>query len=474
MPVQPIRPTPAAPSRPRSTDWGVDLPPVGPRPTPGPGPAPAPGPRPVPQPGPLDPWYSPTPNRFGRLDRRPVWAPTPDQSGIQGGDGNETRLNGRNLRYAISGEYYVSIPYITADLIDRSPQDPLDLWAVGSYTFAVQAARIDLDQNQVNGAVQNLLAELPNAPAKNVALEFLDGNRLKVGGTAKVGPVPVPFSIRVKITATSPDTVNVAPESIKAFGLPVGWLVRLLNLDIPKLMKLPAGGPLTMGAKGSIDADLRKVDLFRGRISGFGIAQGRAAIQLGGAPDADVSPARRANSPNWAEVTAKGEASLDTGVIRDARTVIIDSTPQDPYTLNRWDLEGYARLERGSLVLTEKMLKTRFASAGGDGFIMNDVRLVGPDLVIKGEKEVLGLPIPVRFKIRFGNTAKGELLLTPHDVHVAGLGFGKSQIVDAMKKMPGMRQSGDSLILDLRKAASLEMLPIRSVTAEPGQIVVSP
>ncbi len=480
MPIQPVRPIqPQQPVRRAAggTDWGVDLPPVG-QPMPGPNPGTAPRPQPPsPRPDtyqPRPPYYSPFPNPYGQRDRRPHWeVPAQPAPPSRTQNTNETHLNGRNLRYAISGDNYVSIPYLSADLIDKTPQDPLDLWAMGSYTFRVSAARIDIEERQLNGAIAGLLAEQQKPPVSKVEVNLLDGNRVKIGLRAKLGPLPLPLSVRAQITPTSPDTLNIKPESIKVFGLPVGWAVRLFRLDLPKLMKMPAGGPLAMGAKGSLDVDLRRVDLFQGQIAQLGIRQGQAVVVLGGAPDPEVAPRRRANVPNYAEVIAKGETALDSGVIRDAKIVIIDNTPNDPYSLNRWDQEGFAFLEYGKVVLPEQMLIKKFGTAGGDGFYMDSVKLVGTDLVIRGQKEVLGLPIPVNFKIRFTNTAAGELYLVPHDVHVAGLGFGKSQIIGAMKSMPGMRQVGDGLVLDLRKASSLDMPPITSVTAENGKVVLN-
>lgn len=479
MPIQPVRPaTPQQPVRrpaTAGTDWGVDLPPVG-QPIPQPGPAPRPDQPPAPRPDTYDPgppYYSPFENPYGQHDRRPHWASPVQAPPSQLQNTNETRLNGRNLRYAISGENYVSIPYLSADLIDKTPQDPLDLWAIGSYTFRVSAARIDVDEKQLNGAIAGILAEQKKLPVSKVSVGLLDGNRVKVGLNYKLGPVPLPLSARLQVTATSPDTLNINPESIKVLGLPVGWAVKLFGIDVPKLMKMPPGGPLAKGAKGTLDVDLRKVEMFQGRIAQFGIRNGQAAVVLGGAPDADVSPRRRGNVENYAEVIAKGETALDTGVIRDAKIVIIDNTPQDPYSLNRWDQEGYARLEYGKVVLPEQMLAKKFGSAGGEGFYMDSVKLEGTDLVCKGQKEVLGLPIPVSFKIRFTTTPSGELYLVPHDVHVAGLGFGKSQIIDAMKSMPGMKKVGDGLVLDLRASASLDMPPIKSVTAERGRVVMN-
>ena len=478
MPIQPVRPTipqqpvRKAPQAASGTDWGVDLPPVQ-RPLPGPAPAPRPQPPQGQPPRPHGPSYGPPPFPGAKPDRRPGWEPTPAPllPGVLAT--NETYLNGRNLRYAIHGDAYVSIPYLSANLVDRTPEDALDLWKVGSYTFEVKAARIDVDERQLNGAIAGLLSEMKDGKVSKATVSLLDGNRVAVAATAKLGPIPLPLSMRAQVVATSPSTVNIKPESIKVLGLPVGWAVRLFGIDVPKLMKMPPGGPLAMGAKGSIDADLRKVDLFKGTIGGLGIANGRATLVLGGAPDPDVSARRRNNVENYAEVIAKGETLLDTGVIRDAKVVIIDNTPQDPYSLNRWDQEGFARLEYGKVVLPENLLVSRFGTAGGAGFYMDSVKLQGTDLAIEGQKEVLGLPIPVKFKIRFGATPSGELLLTPHSVSVAGLGFGKGQIIDAMKSMPGMRVQGEALVLDLKKASSLDMPPIRSVTAEKGKVVLN-
>ena len=469
MPVQPVRPTfPQQPVRPSAggTQWGVDLPPVGrPMPAPQPAPAPRPQPRPPAYGPPLAPGYRP--------ERRPVWDPAPVPPPSRSQATNETYLNGRNLRYAIHGDSYVSIPYLSANLVDRTPEDPLDLWKIGSYTFSVKSARIDVDERQLNGAIAGLLSERKDVPVSKATVSLLDDNRVKVSARAKLGPLPIPLTIRAQVVATSPVTVNIKPETIRVFGLPLNWAVRLFRIDLAKLMKLPAGGPVAMGARGSLDVDLRKVDLFQGQIGGLGIANGRATLVLGGQPDPEVSARRRGDNPNYAEVIATGETLLDSGVIRDAKVVILDNTPQDPYSLNRWDQEGYARLEYGKVVLPEDILVSRFGSAGGEGFYLDSVKLVGADLVLKGQKEVLGLPIPVSFKVRFGNTAAGELLLTPHDVKVAGLGFGKGQIIAAMKAMPGMRQHGDGLVLDLKQASSLEMPPIRSVTAERGKVVLN-
>ena len=187
LPKQPVRPAGPATAQAPSTEWGVDLPPVaGPLLGPAPRPVP-PQPRPVPQPRPHQPSgpsYGPPPFPGAKPDRRPGWEPTPAPllPGVLAT--NETYLNGRNLRYAIHGDAYVSIPYLSANLVDRTPEDALDLWKVGSYTFEVKAARIDVDERQLNGAIAGLLSEMKDGKVSKATVSLLDGNRVAVAATA--------------------------------------------------------------------------------------------------------------------------------------------------------------------------------------------------------------------------------------------------------------------------------------------------
>jgi hypothetical protein len=389
-------------------------------------------------------------------------------------DTNETYLNGRNLSYTVKGDHRVSLPYLTATMVDHTPADPLDMWAIGSYTLKIKAGRLDVREADLNGAVQALLSEVPGLPVSQVRLALLDDNRVKVGARLRLGPLPIPVSTRLHVAAQDGRTVVLAPESIKVLGLPVGWATRLLGLDLPRLMGLPIDGPISQGARGRLVLDLRRVTALQGELTGLGIARGRASIVFGGAPDPDVGPARRRQNPNWAEVINRGEALLETGIIRNVRVVITDNTPADPFNLNRWDYEGIGHVERGEVILPEKILTAKFGQAGGEGFFLDSVRLEGVDLAVEGRKEILGFPIPVRFRLRFSRSDQGELLMTPHSIKVAGLGFGKDQILEAIRGMPGMTQRGDGFVVDLQKTGSIAMPPLRRVSAEPGRIVLTP
>ncbi|MDB5099785.1 MAG: hypothetical protein JWM80_4206 [Cyanobacteria bacterium RYN_339] len=378
---------------------------------------------------------------------------------------NAAHLNGRNLVYTPEGGFKVSIPYVTADMIDKTPGDPLDVFAFGTYAMKVQAARIEMTQQDLNVAMQ--VATAGNQQVSSLHGELLDGNRLAVGGTLRFHGIPVPFSARVRAGVTGPSGVRLDPEALKVFCIPVRWALRFVDVG-----KLVPGGLVAKGPNGSFQVDISGVEAFKGDLTGLEVTNGKLAVRIGGQPGPDVARSRRANDPNYCEIISTGEVTLEAGIIRNAKVVIIDDTPNDPYSLNKWDKEGYARLESGQVVLTLDKLRARFANVGG-GFIVKSVGMAGTDLVVTGQKEILGLPIPVNFKVRFAPTADGRLKLTPHDVHVAGIGFGQSQIVDAMAGMAGMKRDGDGVILDMRASNQVQMPPIKRVTSEAGRIVLN-
>src|SRR5690606_26134257 len=151
------------------------------------------------------------------------------------------------------------------------------------------------------------------------------------------------------------------------------------------------------------------------------IRNGQAVVTVGGSPAPSLAGPRTNGVGNYAEVIARGEVALESAILRDASVMTIDSTPADPYSFNMWDVEGYARVESGDVILDEARLAQKFAGAG-EGFNMKAAKLKGANLVVSGDYELFGLPIPIEFKINFAKTADGRLKLTPQDVKVFGLG----------------------------------------------------
>lgn len=402
---------------------------------------------------------------------RPI-APTPAPTPVPTHT-NVAQINGQNIRYAgPNRQWDVDISYLQADLIDLTPNDPLAIWEFGTYQVRVKAGQVRMTDAQANKLIASqLAAQGPDFPVKGGSVEFRKNNEVSLKGAYQWGILPIPLSLRAGIATPTDTSVLVSPKSVRVFGLPVLWAVKLFNVNVAKY--LPQGGPAAVNADKTVTLDLTKTDLFKGSLSKIDIQAGKAVVTLGGAPAPALSSARTGGVPNYTEVIAHGEVALESAIIRNATVVTIDNTPEDPYSFNLWDIEGYARVESGDVILDEARLAKKFGGAG-EGFLMKSAKLKGQDLVVEGTYEVFGLPIPLNFKINFSKTADGKLKLTPHDVRIIGMGFGRDQVLAAMAGVQGLKRVGDGYILDLREGAAVDMPTIRNIKVEPGRIVLQP
>lgn len=415
------------------TNWGIDLPLPTPQPT-------RPQPRPIP--------HAPTPNT------------------------NVARLRGENLRYAGEGNHWmVDIPYLQADLLDLTPENPLTVWEFGTYKARVHAGQVRLSEQQVNAMIKSQLWQnAGKVPVDHASVEFRSGNQVKLKGVAKWGFVPIPFSVKAGLAVTSTQTVDVKPNSVRLFGIPLYWAIKLFNVDLASKLPLSPNGPISMAENHTVTVDLRKTDKIETNLTGLSIGNGVATITMGGARPESLRGARTGNNPNYSEVIAVGEVALQSAIIRNASVMIMDNTPEDGYSFNNWDIEGYARVESGHVILDEAKLRARFAGAS-EKFIMKKANLRGSDMVVEGGYTMFGVDWPIDFKLRF-SIENGKLKMTPHDVRVVGFKAGRDMLMDTLVKLDGAVKSGDGILLDLRKAASVEMPPIKEMRTEPGRLVM--
>ena len=436
MTVSPLRnarlqsPTPAR--------WDLDLPlPVAPRP------APLPAPRPAP-------------------------APTART--------NVARLQGENIRYAGEGNAWgVDMKYLQADLLDLTPEDPLSVWEFGSYKINVKSGLIQLHEAQAQAMAKSLVAgQGPGFPLRSASVEYKSGNQVKLKGRASLKGLPIPFSVTTRLSVTGPSTLKADPTSVRLFGVPVLWAAKLFNVDLASKLPLPADGPARMDADYGVTVDLKKTGLFEGELKSLTVANGRLDMKIGAEPAASLRGARTDGVANYAYLKAEGELALESAILRDADVMIIDETPETPYAFNYWDTEGYAKIERGQVILDEARLIQKFMGGAdsGEGFQMKKAKLEGQDMVVEGTYNFL-YDLPIKFKIRF-SVENGQLKLTPHSMRVLGIGMGfaEGMILDTLKEIEGAKKSGDGVLLDLRVASKVDMGRIKGLKTEPGRIVL--
>lgn len=385
---------------------------------------------------------------------------------------NEAIVRGHNLAYAgVNNWWRVDIAYLDARLTDSTPDSPLSIWEPATYKTKVKAARVTMSEEQADSLIATLIWQnYKRVPFRDVKVAFLDGNQVQLKGHTFWKGLRVPVAARLRVTANASSEIRIEPRSVRVFGVPVYWAVKLLRLDVTKHVPLAPGGLLSVARNGRTTLDLAKQEQIEGQLSGLEIRNGRATLTMGGHAPASIQGARTGHNPNYAEIVARGEVALESAVLRDASVVIRDNTPQDPYAFNHWDQEGVARVESGEVILDEQRLSAKFASASPQ-FKVKHTRLSGNTMKVEGSYRFLEVSWPLSFKLTFG-WQDGKLKITPHSARIVGISGGLDTLLDTMAEMEGATRVGKSILLDMSKAASVELPTVTGMHLEPERLVL--
>lgn len=383
-------------------------------------------------------------------------------------------IKGRHLRFEMPGEgWHADLPYLEADVTARAPGRPLNVNDYTSFDTHVKAARVELDQAQLDRAVTAFVRAHPGqVPLADPKVKLVGSNRVQVEGRLAVANRELPVSVRAKVSGPDAATLSATPEDIRVMGLPVLWLLKLLKLSPARLVDTRA---LPVAFDGlSARLDITRLPRVKAELTGVEIAAGRASVTLGGTPGADLARGLRGNNPHYAHITTRGEVGNGEAALRDGELVLMDDTPADPLALPNWQPEATARVHRGDVVIPESTLVQRLQPAGG--FTPRKARLEGTQVVVEGEQEVLGEAVPVSAKVNVQRSAAGNLQLVPTDVRALGLPVGigpvKARMLDEMGKVSGLRKIEGGVVVDPRAAAKVELPPVKRVRGEQGSLVV--
>ncbi|MFN3431116.1 MAG: hypothetical protein ACK46X_14335, partial [Candidatus Sericytochromatia bacterium] len=157
-----------------------------------------------------------TPMRISPVYRRPN-ATAPATTPSPAAATNTAVINGQNVRYMGPGsQWSVDMPYLQAELIDKTPNDPLAIWEFGTYQIKVKAGQVRLSDEQATKLVASQLWQQgPDFPVTRGSVEFRDNNQVKVKGTYEAfGFLPIPLSVRAQLATPTDTTVKVTPKSV--------------------------------------------------------------------------------------------------------------------------------------------------------------------------------------------------------------------------------------------------------------------
>jgi hypothetical protein len=195
-----------------------------------------------------------------------------------------------------------------------------------SYIVAVDSAEIGVTAASMSHIMNTYVFNAPDAPLKNLTLS-IQGNEIKQTGTLNKG-IGIPFEMTGTMSATADGRIRIHPTEVKAAHLPVNGVMKLLGLDMAKLVNTRnTKGVSVEGNDVILDpAQMLPPPIMRGRITAVRI-EGDEIVQTFGA-----GRTLSAGKPSVNYMSYRG------GVLRfgkltmnDTDMQLIDADPTDPF-----------------------------------------------------------------------------------------------------------------------------------------------
>jgi hypothetical protein len=194
-----------------------------------------------------------------------------------------------------------------------------------SYVVAIDSAEVGVSMASMTHAMNTYVFNEPDAPLKNLQLSA-EGSEIKQTGTIKKG---IPFEMVGAMSATPDGKIRIHATKLKAAHLPVKGLLKLLGLDMAKLINTRNTRGITVDDNDIIlDPTLMlPPPKMRGRITAVRV-QGDEIIQTFGGEKREVkTQSRRSNYIAYhGGVLRFGKLTMTNTDMR-----LIDADPTDPF-----------------------------------------------------------------------------------------------------------------------------------------------
>lgn len=262
----------------------------------------------------------------------------------------------QHVDFHVDATIVLRMSHLRGQLLPRRAGTPVIFDDKNSFILAIDSARISVSARAMADLLNRYVFGYPGAPLRGLSIT-VEGRQLKQRGRMN----GMPFSILSDVRTTAAGEIRLTPVRIKAFGVPVTSVMRLLGMRLARMLDLrKAHGIRVEGNDLVIDPTaILPPPLTRGHL---------AAIELHDSTMVQIfRPARGPALPPLAppDSTARNymyfrEGSLRFGVLTmtPADLLIVDGDPSDPFEffLDRYLdqlVAGFSRNTRsGGLITT--------------------------------------------------------------------------------------------------------------------------
>ena len=196
-----------------------------------------------------------------------------------------------------------------------------------SYIVSIDSAEVAVSAASMTHALNTYVFNQPGSPLKNLTLT-IEGNQIKQTGTLNKGP-GIPFEMIGVMSPTADGKIRIQSTKVKAEHLPVRGLMKLLGMDMAKLMNAhKTKGVSVEGDDIILDPTLMlPPPMMRGRITAVSL-QGDQIVQTFGAPR-KFRPSKPADG-NYMWYRG-GVLQFGKLTMNDTDMQLIDAEPADPF-----------------------------------------------------------------------------------------------------------------------------------------------
>lgn len=169
----------------------------------------------------------------------PTGAPLSAGDGVElvrRGPGGTTRFMARNVLYRLDPNVSMFLTDMNADVVLKDPTLPFVPANKTDYAIQVHHAIVDKGAGDLEALMNTYVFSDRDSPIRNVKMSF-KGDRLVMAGEMKKG-VWLKFEMEGTMAATQDGKIRMTPVVVKSAGLRVDGLMKLIGLEMAKLLKM--------------------------------------------------------------------------------------------------------------------------------------------------------------------------------------------------------------------------------------------
>jgi len=389
----------------------------------------------------------------------------------EGPNVNKANLEAQNSVLKIEDEIKLKldIPYIDAEIFDRTPNDPLDFKDVSSFDLDVKKGILSLNANDLTNTVNTLIAKETDL-VKDFKLNFVPGNRVETSLQVKKSIFKLNISVGAQLHAqTVNNMIRVTPDKVNVGKIPVKKLMDFLGIELGDILKLTntAGGIITSGDSIYLSpTKLVAQPVLGGHVTGVKTGIGSISLIMGDM--SNYQPKELYGATNYLRLSG-GNVNFNGFNLKDADVILKDGTPENPFDIA--DDPSKKIITKGQVTIPEEFISTALKQKAGSGSI-KDLRFAMPEGQGKLNGKMWGW-LPISLNLDFGVASSKELKVVPSKGKVLGfIPLPNSLLIDTLKKETGGVTDGNGVTVNLGDLADLQIAPLKQVLNQDRKLIL--